>query len=344
MKTRCFILVSLLILVLSACRPDSQVSPLPTPGISPFSPLPVPPTNPAAAAAIAALAAELDLPAQEIAILSSEEVNWPDTSLGCPQPGMMYGQVITPGYRFRLQADGKAYNVHTDQTGTQVVICRSASGGGAAAPDAAFHTLLAHLCRMYPGFGLAPQEEWTAQHAAGSKSESSIWTWQRGDWYIEIAFSVAPAPATRAALRHRHAGIVWNGTVEANDQVTPRDELPAFSFNVGACDETAPSADEDGASTISATVHDGMVIVNQDLWYVCCAKLSLAVGRSENSIKIIETNTGEMCRCTCRYPITIGLMDLFPGQYTIEVWGVQYGDVHPLELLGSVEVHLPSPE
>jgi hypothetical protein len=42
-----------------------------------------------------------------------EDVTWPDTSLGCPEPGMMYAQVLTPGYRFKLQSGGKPYDYHT---------------------------------------------------------------------------------------------------------------------------------------------------------------------------------------------------------------------------------------
>jgi hypothetical protein len=42
-----------------------------------------------------------------------EDVTWPDTSLGCPEPGMMYAQVLTPGYRFKLESGGKPYDYHT---------------------------------------------------------------------------------------------------------------------------------------------------------------------------------------------------------------------------------------
>lgn len=41
-----------------------------------------------------------------------EEVTWPDSSLGCPEPGMMYAQVLTPGYRFKLQSGGKIFEYH----------------------------------------------------------------------------------------------------------------------------------------------------------------------------------------------------------------------------------------
>ena len=100
-------------------------SPLPEPRTSPISPLPSPPA-PAAAAAVAHLADELGITPQEVTVLASEPVEWSDTSLGCPQPGMMYAQVITPGYSFLLDAAGEHYEVHTDLTGQSVVICQPA--------------------------------------------------------------------------------------------------------------------------------------------------------------------------------------------------------------------------
>ena len=130
MKTRHIVLASLLTLVLAACgtppqTPEPEESPL-SPSI-PLSPLSTPPANPVAAAAVAYLAAELDLSPREVTVLSSESVQWSDTSLGCPQPGMMYAQVVTPGYRFRLEAAGEQYDVHTDKTADSIIICRPTS-------------------------------------------------------------------------------------------------------------------------------------------------------------------------------------------------------------------------
>jgi hypothetical protein len=70
---------------------------------------------------IAALAGQLAIPAKEIQVLEVEAVEWPDASLGCPQPGMMYAQVITPGYRVRLRAGEATYTLHTD--GKRAVSC-----------------------------------------------------------------------------------------------------------------------------------------------------------------------------------------------------------------------------
>ena len=49
----------------------------------------------------------------EITVLSTEEVEWSDTSLGCPEPDGMYAQMITPGYLIVLETGGETYNYHT---------------------------------------------------------------------------------------------------------------------------------------------------------------------------------------------------------------------------------------
>lgn len=68
------------------------------------------------------LAQKLGLAPEAIRLVSVEAVNWPDTSLGCPQPGMMYAQVITLGFRVVLEVEGKKYEYHTD-AGRFVVLC-----------------------------------------------------------------------------------------------------------------------------------------------------------------------------------------------------------------------------
>jgi len=58
----------------------------------------------------------------DIRVLSVEVVDWPDASLGCPQPGMVYAQVITPGFRVLLEVENDKYEYHTDR-GERVVLC-----------------------------------------------------------------------------------------------------------------------------------------------------------------------------------------------------------------------------
>ena len=70
------------------------------------------------------LARRLKVPVSDISVVSVEAVDWPDTSLGCPQPGMAYAQVITPGFRMVVEAAGESYEYHADRD-SQVVVCPS---------------------------------------------------------------------------------------------------------------------------------------------------------------------------------------------------------------------------
>ena len=70
------------------------------------------------------LAKRLSVPADQISVAASVAMDWPDSSLGCPQPGMAYAQVITPGYRITLAQAEKHYDYHTS-AGDQLVLCES---------------------------------------------------------------------------------------------------------------------------------------------------------------------------------------------------------------------------
>lgn len=67
------------------------------------------------------LAARLGIPPDGILLLSSEAVEWPDSSLGCPEEGMAYAEVIVPGYLIVLVADNQSYEYHTDYQ--QIFLC-----------------------------------------------------------------------------------------------------------------------------------------------------------------------------------------------------------------------------
>jgi hypothetical protein len=83
------------------------------------------------------LSERLGIAPDEIAVLSVEPVDWPDSSLGCPQPGMNYLTVVTPGYRIELEASGRTYEYHV--AGERAVFCQNAqpSSEGEAATEAA---------------------------------------------------------------------------------------------------------------------------------------------------------------------------------------------------------------
>ncbi|HZB94977.1 MAG TPA: hypothetical protein VE268_03360 [Herpetosiphonaceae bacterium] len=72
--------------------------------------------------AVATLASQLNLAPEEISVAEVRPVTWPDSSLGCPKPGMMYTQVLTPGYQIKLVRADKEYIMHTDR-GHRAVQC-----------------------------------------------------------------------------------------------------------------------------------------------------------------------------------------------------------------------------
>ena len=64
-----------------------------------------------------------------VRLVSVETVQWSDASLGCPKPGMVYAQVITPGFLVVLEAMGEEYEYHTDE-GRFVVLCQPGDASG----------------------------------------------------------------------------------------------------------------------------------------------------------------------------------------------------------------------
>lgn len=105
-------------------EPISPVSPLKEPEMSITGEVtPIPGSEEPLAAAIADLVEQSSVPAKQIKLVSMEAVQWSDTSLGCPQEGYMYAQVITPGYLIILEAQGQEYEYHTDRQ-TNFVLCQ----------------------------------------------------------------------------------------------------------------------------------------------------------------------------------------------------------------------------
>ena len=70
------------------------------------------------------LANRLGISDDRIALVSAGSVTWPDSSLGCPQPGMAYTQVLTPGYLIILSANDKDYEYHAGR-GALVIYCQN---------------------------------------------------------------------------------------------------------------------------------------------------------------------------------------------------------------------------
>jgi len=66
---------------------------------------------------------------EQVTILSEEAVDFSDSSLGCPKPGMAYMQVITPGHKIMLEYKGATYDVRI--AGGRGLICEPQAEAGA---------------------------------------------------------------------------------------------------------------------------------------------------------------------------------------------------------------------
>ena len=139
-RRQLLVLAFLPLLSTVACQPVTPL-PVPTPGLTAESTTDAPVTEiPAAEAAIteeatmsttpalagapaladsqpvrqaiADLARTLALDTAAIEVVEASPVVWPDGSLGCPEPGMMYTQVTVEGIRIILRAQGQEYNYH----------------------------------------------------------------------------------------------------------------------------------------------------------------------------------------------------------------------------------------
>lgn len=146
MMKKLHLLLALFVLLLSACAGSAEPTLLPNPDSDIASPVAPSATTPEVEAseleaseptpvhqegivtdesalpggaevlvdlAKADLAGRLDIEISAITLISYEDVVWPDSSLGCPQPGMAYMQVPKDGSRIILDFEGTTYDYHT---------------------------------------------------------------------------------------------------------------------------------------------------------------------------------------------------------------------------------------
>ena len=63
-------------------------------------------------AAVADLAARLEVASEDIGVGPLEKVTWSDSAIGCPEPDQMYTQALVPGVRLILTVEGTEYAYH----------------------------------------------------------------------------------------------------------------------------------------------------------------------------------------------------------------------------------------
>ena len=132
--------------------PEPISIPMPSPTLPPAAPSPSAPPSynwGAAQEAVTAVRADVvqrtGVPAENLVFAEVSSREWNDSSLGCPQPGFQYLQVITSGWVIVVEAGGESFEYHTNQSGSAVVLCQKGSPAvgrtpvpgdlGAGAPD-----------------------------------------------------------------------------------------------------------------------------------------------------------------------------------------------------------------
>jgi len=84
----------------------------------------VPDSQPAIATALGDAASHLGVIPSDLHVGQVEAHQWPDSSLGCPKPGLLYSQIVTPGFLIVISSSsGKQLEYHTDARG-RVVLCK----------------------------------------------------------------------------------------------------------------------------------------------------------------------------------------------------------------------------
>jgi len=103
-------------LTVSESGGDPVDPPSTTAGDATGLPVPVPPSAPPIEASVGGVPDDLltqlvaeaagaaSVGAAAVEVIRAQQVVWSDTSLGCPQPGQMYAEVLTNGYWVVLQA------------------------------------------------------------------------------------------------------------------------------------------------------------------------------------------------------------------------------------------------
>jgi hypothetical protein len=146
-------LISFLALILAACSPEyiptpptivatsTQVAvntniPLPTNAPHPISissatRVLVDLTSPQQAA-IASLSSTLNLAAEQIKVISTQAVIWPNGCMGVQRMGVMCTNQQVPGFVVLLEANSKQYELHTNRDGSEVVPAGGVQASGPA--------------------------------------------------------------------------------------------------------------------------------------------------------------------------------------------------------------------
>ncbi len=306
------------------------------------------------AAAKRTVAEQKNISEASLSVEELESVEWRNSCLGCAGPDELCAMVITPGYRVVLKAGDARYEVHTDQDGGAARLCEGAGGKPVPPPSLdevsdnvwdMHRTVLAFLNEHDPGLGLdLLPPNWQAQNVTEpEKLGASQYQLTNSGWELRYNCPVVAEPQCDVTLLHLEHGRFWQGQVDGAGEVLDESERLSLSYEVGECDEslTGAALEEWSGAAITSTL-EGFDFVHR-IPYVCCADIvaSVMFDPELSTLRIIEANRGEVCRCNCGYEMRGRVTGLTEGEYAVEFWGVQKPEIHPLTLATRVEVEIP---
>jgi hypothetical protein len=126
----------ILLVLITACAPQPEAAAteeaLPVEETPTSVPTHIPvDLTPAQRAALNALMEQLSLAADQIKLVSTEAVTWPDGCLGIVKMGVMCSLAQVPGFKIVQEANGKKYEFHTNQDGSVVMLAAGAQDAAA---------------------------------------------------------------------------------------------------------------------------------------------------------------------------------------------------------------------
>jgi len=95
-------------LILAACQPG-QTDALPVTGEEDLPP--------AVQVVLDQVSQQFGVEVQNIEIVETEPVEWPDACLGLPEVDEACAQVVTPGFRVELRVNDQTFEFRTDESG-----------------------------------------------------------------------------------------------------------------------------------------------------------------------------------------------------------------------------------
>ena len=359
--------LTIILLITTACAPveeaaQSAVTEEPTAASPQSSPLesPLPPAEESATevvpltseeqvikAAKELLSARKEIPFAELELKAITAVDWPNSCLGCAEAGENCLMVITPGYQIILTAGDAEYEVHTDAEGKRARICEGFSAPPkeereGKVPDKVWEqqkAALAFLQEEQPGLGLqqlAPS--WSGAEVTEPGLLGAMhYRFTNADWTLRLVCPVVPEPICTLALQQTEIGQIWAGEVTAQNVVRAATPAPTLSYQVGGCDQELTSAELEKWPAVELEATTEGFRFNQRITYTCCADIvpAVSLNAETQTIYIIESNLGEVCRCNCGYELQGEVTDISPGNYRVEFWGIQKEGLHPLTLLAT---------